>query len=207
MKALTKATVLSHIFKAMRKGERTRLEIIERARRLFMEKGFSGTSMSDICASLSLSRGGLYRHFSCLEEVFIACLKDDAEIWEQELDRVLGLGLDSRLILNRYLEVKEAEIQEGSGRLSLCVYEYLRLAQKPDSFIASRFGLAVSMLGRMLSYGKKRGELEINDVQALSELLVTALDGIAIAYIAENDKASLKRQLGQLKTMMLGGTN
>ena len=115
----------------MRKGERTRLEIIERARRLFMEKGFSGTSMSDICASLSLSRGGLYRHFSCLEEVFIACLKDDAEIWEQELDRVLGLGLDSRLILNRYLEVKEAEIQEGSGRIT-------RAHRKGESFYRTK---------------------------------------------------------------------
>src|SRR6201988_4940007 len=53
----------------MRKGERTRREILRNAAPLFNTKGYEGTSLSDLMAATGLQKGGIYRHFSSKEEL------------------------------------------------------------------------------------------------------------------------------------------
>jgi AcrR family transcriptional regulator len=47
----------------MTKSEKTRQFIIEKAAALFNQKGFNGTSMSDIMEATGLSKGGIYGNF------------------------------------------------------------------------------------------------------------------------------------------------
>lgn len=49
------------------KGRQTRRDIVRKAARLFNQKGFAGTSMSDLMAATGLQKGGLYRHFESKE--------------------------------------------------------------------------------------------------------------------------------------------
>lgn len=56
----------------MQKGENTRQLIIEKASSLFNQKGYSGTSMSDIMAETRLKKGGIYNHFATKEEIRLA---------------------------------------------------------------------------------------------------------------------------------------
>ena len=56
----------------MTKAERTRNYIIEQAAILFNQKGYSGTSLSDIMQAASISKGGLYGHFKDKEEIAVA---------------------------------------------------------------------------------------------------------------------------------------
>jgi TetR/AcrR family transcriptional regulator, transcriptional repressor for nem operon len=53
----------------VRKGQQTRREIVEKAAPLFNQKGFEGTSMSDLMGATGLQKGGIYRHFSGKEEL------------------------------------------------------------------------------------------------------------------------------------------
>src|SRR5580700_74727 len=53
----------------MTKGEETRREIVEKAAPLFNQKGFEGTSLSDLMRVTGLQKGGIYRHFSSKEEL------------------------------------------------------------------------------------------------------------------------------------------
>jgi AcrR family transcriptional regulator len=56
------------------KGERTRFEITESAYRLFLEKGYHGTSMRQIAKEAGIALGGIYNHFSSKEEIFVSVL-------------------------------------------------------------------------------------------------------------------------------------
>ena len=58
------------------KGERTRLAIEEAAYELFLEQGYSATSMRQIAEQADLALGGIYNHFSGKEEVFEAIIKE-----------------------------------------------------------------------------------------------------------------------------------
>ncbi len=48
----------------MTKGEQTRRGIVQKAAPLFNQKGFEGTSLSDLMRATGLQKGGIYRHFS-----------------------------------------------------------------------------------------------------------------------------------------------
>ena len=47
----------------MSKAEKTRKFIIEKAAELFNQKGYAGTSMSDIMEATGLTKGGIYGNF------------------------------------------------------------------------------------------------------------------------------------------------
>jgi AcrR family transcriptional regulator len=58
------------------KGERTRQAVIDAAYTLFLENGFSATSMRQIAERAGLSLGGIYNHFSSKDDIFQALIID-----------------------------------------------------------------------------------------------------------------------------------
>lgn len=52
------------------KGERTRRTVLDSAYELFLEQGYSATSMRQIADRAGLALGGIYNHFSGKEEIF-----------------------------------------------------------------------------------------------------------------------------------------
>src|SRR6267378_1383871 len=51
------------------KGEQTRREIVQKAAPLFNQKGYEGTSLSDLMNATGVQKGGIYRHFASKEEL------------------------------------------------------------------------------------------------------------------------------------------
>ena len=53
----------------MRKGDATRLRIIQQAAPIFNQRGYVGCSMHDLMDATGLEKGGIYRHFANKEEL------------------------------------------------------------------------------------------------------------------------------------------
>ncbi len=58
------------------KGERTRQAIEEAAYELFLEQGYSATSMRRIAERAGIALGGIYNHFGSKDEIFEAIIHD-----------------------------------------------------------------------------------------------------------------------------------
>jgi len=56
------------------KGERTQQAVLDAAYSLFLEKGFSATSMRQIAERAGLALGGIYNHFASKDEIFQALI-------------------------------------------------------------------------------------------------------------------------------------
>jgi TetR/AcrR family transcriptional repressor of nem operon len=56
-------------FLTMRKGERTRQEIIRKAAPIFNQRGYDGAALSDLMKATGLEKGGIYRHFDSKEQL------------------------------------------------------------------------------------------------------------------------------------------
>lgn len=56
-------------------AEQRREQLLEAARKLFVEKGYRGTSTEEIARKASLTKGALYFHFSSKEEVLLALIR------------------------------------------------------------------------------------------------------------------------------------
>ena len=69
----------------MKKSEKTRQFIIDRAAVLFNRKGFSGTSMGDIIKATGLSKGGLYGNFKSKEEISVAAFEHAVDVVKNQI--------------------------------------------------------------------------------------------------------------------------
>ena len=71
----------------------SRQEILRAAARLFQQRGYHATSMSDVAAALKLSKGGLYHHFKSKDEILFH-LMDHAMDISREQAHLLNLALN-----------------------------------------------------------------------------------------------------------------
>ena len=61
--------------KKLKVGEKRKLEILEAAKKCFLDKGFQNTTMEDIIEKVSLSKGGVYYHYGSTYEMIYDFLK------------------------------------------------------------------------------------------------------------------------------------
>lgn len=166
------------------KGIQTKKEILETAKKLFMQKGYIAVTMSDLCDATGLSRGGLYRYFSSTSDVFVALLTSDKDNWEDETQKAIDAGFSAIKMLSYYFDQVNIGISEGEGRLSLAIYEYERNEQDKEGFLSKRYTYAVDMMERILQYGQARGELNDFDTHSEAVHLVIFIDGLKMASAA-----------------------
>jgi AcrR family transcriptional regulator len=61
---------------ALRDPDKTKRRIVETAAKLFHQKGYKGTSLTDILDAAAISKGALYHHFSTKQDVLYAAFDD-----------------------------------------------------------------------------------------------------------------------------------
>lgn len=150
------------------KKERTRDFIIETARKLFCEKGFSNVTMKDVCDSAQISRGCLYSHFSGTAEIFVAVLgrldSDSDGIMEG-----IAQNLGAPEILERALSVMREEMADTSSSLSLAMTEFGGGRKSPE--LAGFWNAWEEKWMKFLEYGIRRNEFSADGAGHLRSFL------------------------------------
>lgn len=80
--------------KAENRSENKRLSVMAAARRLFLDKGYDGTSMDDVAAEAGVSKPTVYRYFADKEQLFTEIVGDTTQM-EQQLRAVVDMLNDS----------------------------------------------------------------------------------------------------------------
>lgn len=107
----------------MKKGSKRKIDIQHTTKNLIVEKGYPTVTMSDISDSLGLSVGGLYYHYSSVEEIFL-------DIVENETNDVWSLfsqvtGIDNLLEAFRvYRLVETNDMMNFENTLNSMFYQY-----------------------------------------------------------------------------------
>ncbi len=68
----------------MRKGEQTKEYILQKAAKLFNERGYYGASMSDIMAVTGMEKGGIYNHFKSKDDLAMQAYEYAVDLMRQE---------------------------------------------------------------------------------------------------------------------------
>lgn len=186
------------------RGIQTKIEILQAAKELFMQKGYVAVTMSDLCEATELSRGGLYRHFSSTKDIFLELLKNDKNDWEEEMRKAIAKEFPATKMLSYYLEQVYKGVFDGEGRLSLAIYEYWRTEQDEDCFLSKRYGSAVDMMEQVLVYGQSCGIFGNFDAHAEAEHMVIFIDGLKMATVGlALSPETVKRQLDNLLNRLI----
>jgi TetR/AcrR family transcriptional repressor of nem operon len=165
----------------MRKGERTRQEIIHKAAPIFNQRGFEGAALSDLMRATGLEKGGIYRHFDSKQQLA-----------GEAFDYAWELALDARFegaqkITNTVDRLKQIVWNFRDRRVGLVPGGCPLLNTATDSddgnpALRTKARRAfISWLGRLQSIveeGQRRGQIRPGvDPEELATLIVTTLEG------------------------------
>jgi AcrR family transcriptional regulator len=94
-----------------RDAEHTKAAILESATALFAQKGYAGTSMSDLAGHLGIAKGTIYHHFENKEALFHSLVDSLADDMEQLLVKTESTKIktvDRSKLLRNFAEVLNA---------------------------------------------------------------------------------------------------
>jgi AcrR family transcriptional regulator len=96
-----------------------RTQLLELAEQLFMERGYGGFSIDDLCRAAGVSRPIVYEHFGSKDGIYIACLRRIRSELEQALLAAAGDGSDLKSTTENAAEAWFSMVQRDPQRWSL----------------------------------------------------------------------------------------
>lgn len=188
----------------IKKGDRTRTAILETAKELFSDKGYSAVTMKDFCERQGLSRGGLYRHFASTKEIFIAMLDSDRKDATFKLDQAISDKISAKQLLIHLLNTQKNEIQQDGGSLSIAIYEFCTNYEDQKSYMDSRFTSAVDTLEKLIQYGKSQHEFLDCDAKETARHIIIFFEGLKISSaVISFSNNMLEKQLKRIYEMVV----
>jgi TetR/AcrR family transcriptional repressor of nem operon len=180
----------------MRKGERTKREIVRNAAPLFNTKGYEGTSLSDLMAATGLQKGGIYRHFASKEELAAEAF-DYA--WEKAVSGRLDGVADVSNSVDRIKKMIANFVAKRSG-LVAGGCPLLNTAVEADDgnvLLRARTRKALQAwrerIADVVKLGKKKREINAGtDPRKLSQLVIGSLEGALMISRIEDDNGALE---------------
>lgn len=145
--------------KRTQQANKTKKRIIDCARKLFLEKGYSNVSVDEIIREAGSSKGGFYTHFKTKEQLIFSMvgLVDEAYLKFSESERRYKNTIEKIYLLMEYIfEFMEKEI--GLDFMSV-IYSSQIKAQTTNRFLISPEREYYRRLEMLTKEGQKNGEL------------------------------------------------
>ncbi len=156
--------------------------ILEKAKGVFVEKGFRSVTMKDIVEACEISRGGLYLYFSSTEEIFLEVLAAESEEADDVFAESVGEDAAAAEILALFLKEQKKEILRSRKTLTAAAYEYA-FANPKNSILKKQFMAGVTMLEKLIRMGIENEEFYDVDARIAAKNIMYVLEGLKIASV------------------------
>ena len=157
--------------------------ILEKAKEVFVEKGFRDVTMKDIVDACEISRGGLYLYYANTEEIFLEVLAAESEKTEDVFSENVGENATAAEIFAVFLKEQKKEMLFKRNSLTKAVYEYYfeKKVPKKDNPLKLQFDAAVKIIERLIDAGIEAGEFYCEDTKGAARNIMYVLEGLKIA--------------------------
>lgn len=187
------------------KVSKTRLLMVDVARRLFAQYGKENVTMNDIAVASGKGRRTLYTYFGSKDEVYLAVIENELDLMVERLQGVLRMPLSPEKKLEEYVfvhfeAVKEAITRNGSLRADFFrnIYE-VEKARRPIDIKEIR------MIREIMEEGAVKGVFRLQSTQWAAMMFLYALKGMETPYINNNISNYIKDHRTQIMNVILNG--
>lgn len=165
------------------KKKSTREKILEAASTLFLERGFSATSVDDILQKVSIAKGTFYHHFISKESLLESVTDTLTKIGHLEIiERMKATKTDSpvaklNLLFRTSMEWKDENIESMIALIDALYKESntsLRVSLKDKSR-----KLTIPFVEEILREGKKTEDFFFEDSAITAEMILLLLEGLS----------------------------
>jgi AcrR family transcriptional regulator len=183
-------------------SEATRAALIATARALFAERGYAGVGTEEIVRAAGVTRGALYHHFAGKKELFEAVYED---VERELVERIAGSAISSA---TDPLEALHAGAQAFLDACEDPAVQRIALVDAPSVLgweqwreIGLRYGFG--LVRATVQAAMDAGLIECQPVDALSHLLLGAIDEGAMLIARADDGGTTREQVGATVNRLL----
>lgn len=176
----------------LRKGERTRMMIVERAAHLFGERGYFGASMSDLVTATGIEKGGIYNHFVSKEALALDAFEYSADLLRGRIVSALSDPESAADKLHAFVKmgceiVTNPPVPGGCPILKSAAESHELLPSLRERVRATMDGF-LGTLGSIVDQGITDGEIAptVNSEELASLLVATMEGGIMLSQLYDD---------------------
>ena len=177
-----------------------RRQILDGARKVFMDLGFDGASMGEIARSAGVSKGTLYVYFDDKNRLFEAIVEEEA----LEQGKVAFNFDPERDVTTTLMEFGQAYIQllcrPGGGSATRTVMAIAeRMPEVGRRFYNNVIALTIARLAAYLEVHTRSGDLEIEDCQlAATQFMQMCQASLFMPFIFQAAPAPSAERIAQV---------
>lgn len=165
------------------KSVQKRKYILEKAREVFVEKGFKAVTMKDIIEACEISRGGLYLYFDSTTEIFQEVLKMESEETDDVFSESIAEDAAASDILALFLKEQKKELLQKKNNLTAAVYEFFfaNKVPKKENPLRRQFDTAVEVIEGLIAEGMENGEFYCENPRGAARNIMYVLEGLKVS--------------------------
>ncbi|MFU2210231.1 TetR/AcrR family transcriptional regulator [Solidesulfovibrio sp. C21] len=165
-------------------GEKHRAELLDTAKKIFLEKGFNSATVNDILMAVGLSKGGFYHHFKSKDEVLDALrvqyTKRFLEIVEKRVAAVPDDAMEERFQtwIKAFVDAYYSSYAE---------HDLFYHSVHSNRANADRTAIIKSLM-RLLEQGLAKGAWSLSSPLLTATIMYSAIHGVVDEAIAAQNK-------------------
>ncbi|OZI19210.1 TetR family transcriptional regulator [Bordetella genomosp. 9] len=159
--------------------------VLDGAVRIFRERGYHATSITDLSDATGLTAGSIYKAFQDKRGLFLAAFDRYVDERGQDLRRRLDIQPDAREKIRAVLLFYADSSQGEQGRLGCLVVGSATVLSTFDADVAARIEASLrriqDLLRTLLREGQRDGSIAADiSVSAMSSVLLAVLQGFRV---------------------------
>ena len=172
-------------------------EALDKAVRVFCERGYHATSIADLTSAMELASGSIYKAFKDKRAIFLAAFDHYKAARDAQLREAIQRGGNGRERLRNALDFFAASSYGAQGQLGCLVVSGAAELATFDEEIAQRvtgsLGRSETMLGELIRQGQEDGSIPTTlDSQATARLILCVLQGMRVIGKAGRSKKDMQ---------------
>ena len=152
-------------------------EILDTALKLFEEKGYEKTSITDIARTIGVAQGLCYRYFPSKEALFDNAIEQYAEIL---VEQFTGGQKDSNKTLKQLIEDMPTAVEDKNTKF-YSVFHGAENKKFHNQLSLKVCEKLVPLVEKLLQKAQQKGEIHFDDLQAAAMFCVYGQLGILLA--------------------------
>ncbi|MEK4367616.1 TetR/AcrR family transcriptional regulator [Paenibacillus sp. FSL R5-0473] len=167
-------------------------DIARNTKELFAQKGYSATSMEDICTINNRSKGSIYYHFKSKEELFMYLIKLNNEDW---MDAWLDKESGYKTAIDKLYGLADHYVDDLANPLNHAINEFVSgqvVSQEMLDEMLSLIRIPYATYESIITKGMKDGELKPDDPQDVMHIIYGLFSGLTTLYY-EKDLTDIRR--------------
>lgn len=187
----------------MSKAQATKAHIIEQAAQLFNQKGYAGSSTTDIMKATGLKKGGIYNHFQSKDDLAVQAFDYAVSLVRQKVWYAVKQETNAISRLQALIQIHLDYIDNppligGCPILNTAIESddtHPKLRDRCAAAMNSWRNLIITILQKGINRQEIKSDIE---PEIVASFIIAAIEGAIMMSKLEGDGIHLKRVIGSL---------